>query len=123
MVYGEVHERLIATIAERHPDLAVWVEEHGYGRVLARRGLSLPERELVTIAVLVQAGWERQLISHVLGAERVGVPRAEIRRAAAYGARALRGSRQAPRAALVRRALAHAFPPRGRALTARERGR
>jgi 4-carboxymuconolactone decarboxylase len=122
-VYGEVHARLIASVAARHPDLAVWVEEHGYGRVLSRPGLSLLDRELVTVAVLAQSGWERQLVSHMLGAERVGGSRAEIRRAATLGVRAGGRSGSAPRAALSRRAWAHAFPSGGRALTARERGR
>ena len=86
-VYGPVYPRLLRTVRSLHPDLAVWMEEQGYGRVLARPGLSVRVRELVTVAVLVQAGWERQLVSHLLGAGRVGATPAEIRSAVGLGAR------------------------------------
>lgn len=71
-VYGEVHPKLVATVEGFHPDLATWMIEHGYGRVLARAGLSARTRELLTVAVLAATGWERQLVSHLHGARRVG---------------------------------------------------
>jgi 4-carboxymuconolactone decarboxylase len=70
-----------------HPDLERWMVEFGYGRVLARPGLSPRERELVTVASLAALGWERQLVSHVLGALRVGATAAAVREALAIGAR------------------------------------
>jgi len=73
-VYGDAYDRLLPAVRDLHPDLAVWMVEHGYGRVLSRRGASAVERELVTIAALASLGWERQLVSHVLGAVRVGAP-------------------------------------------------
>jgi 4-carboxymuconolactone decarboxylase len=84
-VYGPVYPRLLATVRGFHPDLAAWMEEQGYGRVLSRPGLSLVGRELVTIAALTAGGWERQLVSHLLGAERVGASRPEIARALRLG--------------------------------------
>jgi alkylhydroperoxidase/carboxymuconolactone decarboxylase family protein YurZ len=71
-----------------HPDLATWMIEQGYGRVLARPGLGARERELVTIAVLAASGWERQLVSHLIGAGRLGAAAADVRRAWTIGARA-----------------------------------
>jgi 4-carboxymuconolactone decarboxylase len=71
-VYGTAYGKLLPAVRALHPDLAVWMVEHGYGRVLARKGLAVVERELVTVAALASLGWERQLVSHVLGALRVG---------------------------------------------------
>lgn len=86
-VYGPVHARLLAAVRALHPDLAVWMVETGYGRVLARPGLGVRDRELVTVTVLAATGRERQLVSHLLGAARVGAPRTAIRRALRTGTR------------------------------------
>lgn len=84
-VYGPVHARLVAAVRGLHPDLAVWMVETGYGRVLSRAGLGVRDRARVTVAVLAATGRERQLISHLKGAARLGVPRAAIRRALRAG--------------------------------------
>jgi len=86
-VYGPAYARLLPAVRALHPDLAAWMVEHGYGRVLARRGLDVRTRELVTVAALAALGWERQLVSHVLGAIRVGAPSKAVREALAIGAR------------------------------------
>jgi 4-carboxymuconolactone decarboxylase len=92
-VYGPAIARLLPAVRALHPDLEVWMVEHGYGRVLARPGLGARERELITVSALAALGWERQLVSHVLGALRVGARPAEVREALAIGARA-GGSRE-----------------------------
>ncbi|HEY2955994.1 MAG TPA: carboxymuconolactone decarboxylase family protein [Candidatus Eisenbacteria bacterium] len=86
-IYGPAYAKLRHNVARLHPDLATWMIEQGYGRVLARPGLSGVARELVAVAVLAAGGWERQLVSHLLGAARLGGSRAEIRRAWRAGAR------------------------------------
>ncbi len=86
-VYGPVYPRLVRGVRALHPDLARWMVEQGYGRVLARRGLGGPERERVAVAVLAAGGWERQLVSHLRGARRLGASRAEIRAALEAGKR------------------------------------
>ncbi|HTR97348.1 MAG TPA: carboxymuconolactone decarboxylase family protein [Candidatus Acidoferrales bacterium] len=88
-VYGPAFARLVPAVRALHPDLGVWMIEHGYGRVLSRPGLSARERELVTVAALAAAGWPRQLASHLLGAARVGASAAEIAAARRIGERAL----------------------------------
>ncbi len=85
-VYGPAYERLLPAVRTLHPDLATWMIEHGYGRVLARAGVDRVTRELVTIAALGALGWERQLVSHVLGAMRVGASPAQALAALALGA-------------------------------------
>ncbi len=85
-VYGSAYTRLLPAVHALHPDLATWMVEHGYGRVLARAGAGVMDRELVTIAALGSLGWERQLVSHVLGALRVGASAEGTREALALGA-------------------------------------
>jgi 4-carboxymuconolactone decarboxylase len=82
-VYGAAYGRLRRAVRELHPDLAVWMIEQGYGRVLSRAGLDPATRELVAVTVLAATGWERQLVSHLLGAVRLGAPRRAIRAAVA----------------------------------------
>jgi 4-carboxymuconolactone decarboxylase len=89
-VYGGTYPRLRENVARLHPDLAVWMIEQGYGRVLSRGGLGDVARELVAVTVLAATGWERQLVSHLLGALRIGASREAIRRA--YRAGRLRAS-------------------------------
>ena len=86
-VYGPAYVRLVPAVRTLHPDLAVWMVEHGYGRVLGRPGLGVAKRELVTVAALASLGWQRQLVSHVLGALRVGASEPATRAALAVGAR------------------------------------
>jgi len=84
-VYGPAFERLVPAVRALHPDLATWMVEHGYGRVLARPGLSAKDRELVTVAALGALGWERQLVSHLLGALRTGAKPREVEAALLAG--------------------------------------
>ena len=86
-VYGAAFPKLVRNVSTLHPDLARWMIEQGYGRVLTRPGLGGRERELVAVTVLAAGGWERQLVSHLLGADRLGATRADIRAAFAIGRR------------------------------------
>ncbi len=85
-VYGPVTARLMAAVRRLHPDLAVWMVDTGYGRVLSRPGLTSCARETITVAVLAATARERQLVSHLLGAARVGASAVELRRALRVGA-------------------------------------
>jgi 4-carboxymuconolactone decarboxylase len=86
-VYGPSYARLVPAVQALHPDLAAWMVEHGYGRVLSRPGLSARSRELLTVAALAALGWPRQLVSHLLGALRVGATEREVEAALLLGAR------------------------------------
>jgi 4-carboxymuconolactone decarboxylase len=77
-IYGPVYERMIRRMAGFHPDLARWILEDGYGKVLSRPILSLRERELIVVAVLSALQLPLQLESHVRGALRVGATRREV---------------------------------------------
>jgi 4-carboxymuconolactone decarboxylase len=77
-VYGDQVEPLRRNIAALHPDLARWMVEEGYGKVLGREGLDLGEREVLISALLAVQGAPRQLHSHLRGALRNGVSPADV---------------------------------------------
>jgi 4-carboxymuconolactone decarboxylase len=79
-IYGPVYSKMLARMRSYHPDLAEWIVSDGYGRVLARPGLTIRERELIVVAVLAALDVPLQLRSHVEGARRVGAGDSEIRR-------------------------------------------
>ena len=78
-IYGENAPTVRAALDEAHPELARWIAEHAYGRVLARAGLAPDRRELAAVAALAAQGQERQLASHARGAVRLGATTAEVR--------------------------------------------
>lgn len=77
-VYGGMYERLRHNIAALHPRLDDWMIAEGYGKVLSRPALDLGRRELCIVAACAATGQDRQLQSHLHGAQNVGVPDAVI---------------------------------------------
>ncbi|CAN5777962.1 hypothetical protein BH23GEM11_BH23GEM11_03350 [soil metagenome] len=77
-VYGEQVEGLRRNIASLHPDMAEWMVDDGYGKVLGRSGLDLRDRELLIAAQLAVQDAPRQLHSHLRGALRNGATEAEV---------------------------------------------
>ncbi len=77
-VYGAKYAKLIQTLEDLDPELANWILEDGYGKVLSRPGLSLIEREFIAIAVLAATGWTRQLNSHIQGSLNAGGTRSDL---------------------------------------------
>ncbi len=71
-VYGPNFERLIERVAAIAPELREAMLVEGYGKVLAREGLDPVVRELCVVAMLATKHRPRQLLSHVLGALRLG---------------------------------------------------
>lgn len=73
---GEAVIRSLETIA---PDLGRYIVEFAFGDICAREGLSLQERELITLASLLTAGGcEPQLEVHINAALHVGIPPEKI---------------------------------------------
>jgi 4-carboxymuconolactone decarboxylase len=71
-IYGRNAEEVVQTLESRLPGLSTWVLEDAYGRVLARPGLSLAERELLAVSALGLCGLSSPLESHIRGALRNG---------------------------------------------------
>ena len=73
-VDGNAGERVIASLEEVAPDLGRYILEFAFGDIYCRGGLTLPEREVITIASLLTAGGcEAQLEVHINGSLNVGI--------------------------------------------------
>jgi alkylhydroperoxidase/carboxymuconolactone decarboxylase family protein YurZ len=79
-IYGTQTRKLLSGLRSLNADLPTMIIEQVYGAVFTRRGMSLAERELVNITVLVIQGFDRQLYSHLRGALRVGISGSRLRR-------------------------------------------
>ncbi len=76
---GEAGERVIEALRDIAPDLARYTIEFPFGDVYSRGGLSLREREIVTVAALAALGnAQPQLKVHINGALNVGCSRQEV---------------------------------------------
>ena len=72
-VDGSGGEAVIRSLADIAPDLGRYIVEFAFGDIYSRPGLTLRERELVTIASLLTAGGcEPQMEVHLNGALNVG---------------------------------------------------
>ena len=72
-------ESVIRSLESVSPDVGRLIIEFAFGEIYPRGGLSVQERELITIASLLTAGGcEPQLEVHVNGALNVGVPQEKI---------------------------------------------
>ena len=72
-IYGDQTEKLLQNIQEIHRDARSMILNDVYGKVFARPGLTLKERELINVTVLALQGLDRQLYSHLRGSVRVGL--------------------------------------------------
>jgi 4-carboxymuconolactone decarboxylase len=76
---GHAGEALVAAQRDICPDFATMSIEWAMGGIMARPGLDLKTRQLVTIAACVTLGHAQpQLVAHTQGALAVGATRDEI---------------------------------------------
>ena len=76
---AETAARTLAGFDEISPDFGSYVVEAGFADVYGREALSLPERQLINIAVLTSIGGaEPQLALHMRAALNVGVTAEKI---------------------------------------------
>jgi len=104
-VYGRSYERMKSGIERAHPQLAEWMVDEGYGKVLSRTGLDPVCRELCAVGALAVLSVPRQLEAHVRGARNVGATPHQVAlavRLAALGC-GIRSWREARRIALRNR--------------------
>jgi 4-carboxymuconolactone decarboxylase len=64
--------------AQLAPDFFDDVLQHVFGTIWSREGLSVRDRSMVTVAVLVALGHGEELRAHLLGATNVGIGRDEL---------------------------------------------
>jgi len=72
LVYTNTFAPLMAKLKKSSPQLQEWMLIDGYGKTLSRSGLSIQEREMLIVTVLLVQGWKKQLYSHIRGAKNVG---------------------------------------------------
>jgi 4-carboxymuconolactone decarboxylase len=78
-VDGHSGEKVIESLKFIAPDLGRYIIEFAFGDVYSRDGLSLQEREIITItSLLTQGGCEPQLEVHINGSLNVGVSAEKI---------------------------------------------
>ena len=78
-VDGAAGERVIASLADISPDFGRYIVGFGFGEIYSRPGLSLQQRELITVAMLTAMGnAQPQLKVHLSAALNVGLSRTEI---------------------------------------------
>ena len=78
-VYGSQSDRVLAFLDSLGAGMSASILEHAYGSVFSRRGLSLAEREVLTIVVLCAHRHSKQLYGHLRGALRSGVTEDDLR--------------------------------------------
>ena len=72
-------EAVINSLSDVAPDLGRYIMEFAFGDIYAREGLSLKEREMITLASLLTAGGcEPQLEVHINGALNTGISREKV---------------------------------------------
>ena len=71
-VYAGKYDALRQTVTRLHPALDTWMVSDGYGKVLARQGLVLAQRELCIVAACAASEQPPQLKSHLRGARNCG---------------------------------------------------
>jgi 4-carboxymuconolactone decarboxylase len=78
-VDGAAGERVIASLADISPDFGRYIVSFGFGEIYSRPGLTLQQREVITVAMLTAMGnAQPQLKVHLAAALNVGLSRTEI---------------------------------------------
>ncbi len=78
-VDGQAGDRVIDALQDIAPDLARYIVEFAFGDIYSRPGLTLAERETITLASLLTAGGcEAQLDVHIHGALNVGLTHGKV---------------------------------------------
>lgn len=78
-IWGSQLQRIEESLAAADPDMADLITRVVYDEMLARPGLDLRTRELISVAVLTSLGVEDELTTHLRGALLVGATEQELR--------------------------------------------
>jgi len=78
-VYDSNYDALKSRVEAMAPEIFLWMELEGYGKVLSRPGLDIVDRELAIVSCLIMENRPAQLHSHLRGAINVGAPHELVR--------------------------------------------
>ena len=71
-IYREKYPALMENLRKKSPELADWIIEEGYGKVLSRLEAPLWLRELFSVALLSATGFPKQLFAHLRALTEMG---------------------------------------------------
>ncbi|MCD6250635.1 MAG: carboxymuconolactone decarboxylase family protein [candidate division Zixibacteria bacterium] len=71
-IYDSSYDALKTRVQGIAPEIFLWMELEGYGKVLSRPGLDIIDREMAIVACLMMENRVSQLHSHLRGALNVG---------------------------------------------------
>lgn len=80
-VYTSAYQPMRERLKKIMPQLDDWMIVEGYGKVLSRPGLSILQRELITVSILTCGKGTVQLFSHLRGALNVGATQTQCEEA------------------------------------------
>ena len=66
LVYGTVSDQVRKKVQDADPVLSEWIQRHLYGDVYSSPGISLRQKQLLTMVGLINAGMMEQLFGHAL---------------------------------------------------------
>eukprot|EP00890_Picochlorum_soloecismus_P000030 jgi/Picsp_1/1027/NSC_04511-R1_carboxymuconolactone decarboxylase len=72
LVYGTVSDQVRKKVEDADPVLSEWIQRHLYGDVYSSPGISLRQKQLLTMVGLIHAGMMEQLFGHALAGLRFG---------------------------------------------------
>ena len=79
LVYDSSYDALKTRVESMAPEIFLWMEFEGYGKVLSRPGLDIIDREMAIVACLTMENRASQLHSHLRGALNVGAEKQLVR--------------------------------------------
>lgn len=77
-VYAGHAERVLGNLRAVDAEVAAWVVDDAYGKILARPGIDASLRERIGVVLLVAQGLRNQLSGHVRGALNCGATAADV---------------------------------------------
>lgn len=77
-LYGEDSDRVLGHLEGLSPDLAQWILDHAYGRIMNRPGFEPDYRERLAVLALANCECWSQWESHVRNCARLGIPKSVL---------------------------------------------
>ncbi|PCJ19564.1 MAG: carboxymuconolactone decarboxylase [Candidatus Cloacimonadota bacterium] len=75
---GNKWDKIIEALSSQNQDITKYIVEWAYGEVYNRPGLTLKQRELISITSLAMQGRDSQLKTHIYAALNIGLTKDEI---------------------------------------------
>lgn len=78
-IHAEAGQQILDSLGEVAPDLVKYIIEFPFGDIYTRPGLTLKERQIITVSILASQGNSESILqAHMHGALNVGCTREEL---------------------------------------------